>query len=107
MNYLIDQGKTFYWGTSEWSADQIMEAHGVSQRLSNLLVWILDLTDPQDLVGPLMEQPQYSLLHRTRVEKEYARLYKEIGLGKGNHVTYLYSNRNHYMVSSCWWTTYW
>jgi len=67
MNFLIDQGKAFYWGTSEWSADQIMEAYQVAQRLG--------------LIGPLMEQPQYSMLHRTRFEKEYVRLYKEIGLG--------------------------
>jgi len=67
MNYLIDQGKAFYWGTSEWSADQICEAYFLSKKLG--------------LVGPLMEQPQYSMLHRTRFEKEYARLYKEIGLG--------------------------
>jgi len=67
MNFLIDQGKAFYWGTSEWAADEIAEAHHIAQRLG--------------LVGPLMEQPQYSMLHRTRFEKEYARLYKEIGLG--------------------------
>jgi voltage-dependent potassium channel beta subunit len=67
MNYLIDQGKTFYWGTSEWSADQIMEAHHVAKKLG--------------LVGPTMEQPQYSMLHRTRMEQEYARMFKEIGLG--------------------------
>lgn len=67
MNHVINQGKAFYWGTSEWSADQIMEAHHIAQRLG--------------LIGPLMEQPQYSMLHRTRFEKEYSRLYKEIGLG--------------------------
>jgi len=67
MNTLIEQGKVFYWGTSEWSADQIVEAHQVAQRIG--------------LIGPTMEQSQYSMLHRTRVEKEYSRLYKEIGLG--------------------------
>jgi len=67
MNFLIDQGKAFYWGTSEWSADQLMQADAIAKRLG--------------MVGPLMEQPQYNMLHRTRVEKEYARLYKEIGLG--------------------------
>jgi voltage-dependent potassium channel beta subunit len=67
MNFLIEQGKTFYWGTSEWSADQLMQAHAVATRLG--------------LIGPLMEQPQYSMFHRTRVEKEYSRLYSEIGLG--------------------------
>jgi len=67
MNFVINQGKALYWGTSEWSADQIMEAYQISQKLG--------------LIAPIMEQPQYSMLHRTRFEKEYARLYKEIGLG--------------------------
>ena len=67
MSYLVDQGKAFYWGTSEWSAEQIMEAYGVARR--------------ERLVPPTMEQPQYNMLHRERVEREYARLYREIGLG--------------------------
>jgi len=67
MTYLIDQGKAFYWGTSEWSADQIMEAYGVARR--------------EHLIPPAMEQPQYNMFHRERVEGEYARLYREIGLG--------------------------
>jgi voltage-dependent potassium channel beta subunit len=67
MNFLIDQGKAFYWGTSEWSADEITEANAVAQRLG--------------LIGPIMEQPQYSMLHRTRFEREYSRLYKDMGLG--------------------------
>ena len=67
VNFLIDQGKAFYWGTSEWSAEQIMEAVAVSRR--------------ERLIPPQMEQPQYSMLCRERVEKEYARLYAEIGLG--------------------------
>jgi len=67
FNYLIDKGLAFYWGTSEWSADQILEADGIAKRLN--------------LISPVMEQPQYSMLHRTRFEKEYSRLYKEIGLG--------------------------
>jgi len=67
MNYLIDTGKVFYWGTSEWSAEQIMEAHHTAKTLS--------------LIAPVMEQPQYSMLHRTRFENEYSRLYKEIGYG--------------------------
>jgi voltage-dependent potassium channel beta subunit len=67
MNILIQQGKAFYWGTSEWSAAQIMEAYGVARR--------------HHLIPPLMEQPEYSMLHRERVEKEYAPLYKQIGLG--------------------------
>ena len=67
FNHLIDQGKAFYWGTSEWSAQQIMEAHGVARR--------------EHLIPPLMEQPQYNMFHRERVEVEYQRLYDEIGLG--------------------------
>ena len=67
MTYLIDQGRAFYWGTSEWSADQIMEAYAVARR--------------EHLIPPTMEQPQYSMLHRDRVEREYSRLYREIGLG--------------------------
>lgn len=67
MNFLIEQGLAFYWGTSEWSATEIMEAYGIARR--------------EHLVPPLMEQPQYNMLHRERVEREYARLYEEIGLG--------------------------
>lgn len=67
FNFLIDQGLTFYWGTSEWNADEIERAHNVASRLH--------------LVGPLMEQPQYNLLIRERVEREYALLYPEHGLG--------------------------
>ncbi len=67
MNDLIAQGKVLYWGTSEWSAADIMQAYTVARQLN--------------LVPPTMEQPQYSLLVRERVEKEYARLYSEIGLG--------------------------
>ena len=67
FNHLIDQGKAFYWGTSEWSALQIMEAYGVARR--------------EHLIPPLMEQPQYNMFHRERVEVEYQRLYTEIGLG--------------------------
>ncbi len=67
MNYLIDQGKAFYWGTSEWSAQEITEAYGIARR--------------EHLIPPLMEQPQYNMFHRERVESEYARLYREIGLG--------------------------
>lgn len=67
MDDLIHQGKVLYWGTSEWSAADIMRAHGIARDLG--------LTPPQ------MEQPQYNLLHRERVEKEYLPLYREIGLG--------------------------
>ncbi len=67
MNWAIDQGLVLYWGTSEWSAQQIMEAYAVARR--------------EHLVPPQMEQPQYNMFHRERVEKEYERLYTEIGLG--------------------------
>jgi voltage-dependent potassium channel beta subunit len=67
MHNLIQQGKILYWGTSEWSAQEIMEAHMVAQRYS--------------LIGPVMEQPQYNLLVREKVELEYAQLYKTVGLG--------------------------
>jgi len=67
MNHVIHQGKALYWGTSEWSADQIFEAHHIAKELR--------------LIGPAVEQSQYSMLHRTRVEREYARVFKELGLG--------------------------
>jgi voltage-dependent potassium channel beta subunit len=67
MDDLIHQGLVLYWGTSEWSASEIMRAYGIARELG--------LTPPQ------MEQPQYNLLHRERVEKEYLPLYGEIGLG--------------------------
>jgi voltage-dependent potassium channel beta subunit len=67
MSDLIAQGKVLYWGTSEWSVQEIMQAYTVARQYG--------------LVPPTMEQPQYSLLVRERVEKEYARLYSEIGLG--------------------------
>ncbi|KAF9175807.1 hypothetical protein BGX21_003939 [Mortierella sp. AD011] len=67
FNHVINQGKAFYWGTSEWTAQQITEAHAVAQRLN--------------LIAPLMEQPQYNMFHRDRVEKEYLPLYKTFGMG--------------------------
>ena len=67
MTILINQGKAFYWGTSEWSATQLMEAYAVARR--------------EHLIPPVMEQPQYHMFHRERVEFEYARLYREMGLG--------------------------
>jgi voltage-dependent potassium channel beta subunit len=66
MNYLLDHGKAHYWGTSEWSAEQIREAYGIARR--------------ERLAPPVMEQPQYNMFHRERVEREYARLY-DVGLG--------------------------
>jgi voltage-dependent potassium channel beta subunit len=67
MDGLIRQGKVLYWGTSEWSAAQIREATKIARA--------------QHLHAPSMEQPQYNLLHRERVELEYAPLYAELGLG--------------------------
>ncbi len=67
MNDLIHQGKILYWGTSEWSAQEIMEAYSVARQFG--------------LIPPTMEQPQYNLFHRERVEVEYNKLYREIGLG--------------------------
>ena len=67
FDHVINQGKAFYWGTSEWSASQIMEAYAVARR--------------EHLIPPQMEQPQYNMFHRERIESEYAHLYDEIGLG--------------------------
>ncbi len=67
MSYLVDAGYAFYWGTSEWSAEQIRHAYEFARR--------------EHLVPPTMEQPQYNMLHRTRVEQEYAPLYRDFGLG--------------------------
>jgi len=67
MDALIRQGKVLYWGTSEWTAAQIRDAH----RIAHARNWY----------APTMEQPQYNLLHRERVELEYAPLYAEYGLG--------------------------
>jgi voltage-dependent potassium channel beta subunit len=67
MDDLVHQGLVLYWGTSEWSGADIMRAHGIAREMG--------LTPPQ------MEQPQYNMIHRDRVEKEYLPLYTEIGLG--------------------------
>ncbi|HPF69836.1 MAG TPA: aldo/keto reductase [Candidatus Krumholzibacteria bacterium] len=67
MNHVINQGKALYWGTSEWSAERIRRAYDIARQ--------------EHLIPPLMEQPQYNMLHRERVEAEYAALYDEIGLG--------------------------
>jgi len=67
MNTLLQQGKILYWGTSEWSASEIMEAIMVAKQYN--------------LIGPTMEQPQYNLLERYKLEKEYLLLFKEHGLG--------------------------
>ena len=67
MHSIIERGEALYWGTSEWSADEIRAA------------W--EIADRHHLHKPVVEQPQYNLFHRTRVENEYARLYEDIGLG--------------------------
>eukprot|EP00963_Diacronema_lutheri_P003528 scaffold285_cov330-Pavlova_lutheri.AAC.46 len=67
MNFLIDHGLTFYWGTSEWSGQQITEAWEVANRL--------------DMIGPLMEQPEYNMFAREKVEVDYAPVYARYGLG--------------------------
>ncbi len=67
MNQVIKEGKALYWGTSEWSAEQIRQAYDFARR--------------EHLRPPLMEQPQYNMFHRDKVEKEFSRLYDEIGLG--------------------------
>jgi voltage-dependent potassium channel beta subunit len=67
MSDMISHGKALYWGTSEWSADEIRAA------------WLI--ADKHHLHKPVMEQPQYNLLTRDKVEREYARLYEDIGLG--------------------------
>ena len=67
MSDIVASGRALYWGTSEWSAEQIREA------------W--EIADRRNLRKPQMEQPQYNLFTRNRVEKEYARLYDGIGLG--------------------------
>jgi len=66
FNHLIDQGKAFYWGTSEWNADEIASAWRYADKLG--------------LIGPIMEQPAYNILERNKVELEYAHLYRETGL---------------------------
>lgn len=67
MHNLIQQGKILYWGTSEWSAQEIMEAHMVARQYN--------------LIPPTMEQPQYNMLVRDKVEVEYSQIYKTVGLG--------------------------
>ncbi len=67
MTDLVRQGKALYWGTSEWSATQLMEAYGIARR--------------EHLLPPVMEQPEYHMFARERVEKEYLPLYQTLGLG--------------------------
>jgi voltage-dependent potassium channel beta subunit len=67
MNTLIEQGKIFYWGTSEWSAAEIMEAHMIAKELR--------------LIGPAVEQPQYNMFCREKMENEYYTIFKNVGMG--------------------------
>jgi voltage-dependent potassium channel beta subunit len=67
MDIIIKQGKAFYWGTSEWSAADVMRADGIARQYG--------------LTPPTMEQPQYHMFHRNRFEKEYAPLYRDLGYG--------------------------
>ena len=67
MHDLVRQGKVLYWGTSEWSAQQIQEAFGIARQ--------------HGLTPPTMEQPEYNMLNRDKIEREYHRLYRGIGLG--------------------------
>ncbi len=67
MSHLVDQGKVLYWGTSEWPAERIIEAHETAERYG--------------LVAPTMEQPGYNMIHRSKVEIEYKPLYELYGMG--------------------------
>ncbi len=67
MDYLVRSGQTMYWGTSEWSADQITQA--------------IEFAHSYHAIAPVMEQPQYNLLVRDRFEKEYAPLFAKYGYG--------------------------
>ncbi len=67
MNILIQQGKILYWGTSEWSGVEIMEAHRVAHEYK--------------LIGPVVEQPQYNLLERYKMEKDYRMIFPTVGMG--------------------------
>lgn len=67
MHQLIQQGKVLYWGTSEWSAQEIMEAHMVARQYN--------------LIGPVMEQPQYNMFERQKMEAEFLQLFTTVGLG--------------------------
>jgi voltage-dependent potassium channel beta subunit len=67
MSDMVARGQALYWGTSEWSADEIRAAWEIAER--------------HHLHKPVVEQPQYNLLHRDRVEREYARLYEDLGIG--------------------------
>ena len=67
MNHIIDSGMAFYWGTSEWSAEQIRHAYEIARR--------------EHLIPPVMEQPQYNMLHREKMEKDFLPLFRDFKLG--------------------------
>jgi voltage-dependent potassium channel beta subunit len=67
MNQLINQGKILYWGTSEWSAQEIMEAHAIAKDYR--------------LIGPAMEQPEYNIFNRQKMECDFLQIFKNMGLG--------------------------
>lgn len=67
MNQLIQQGKILYWGSSEWANDEIMAAHVFAER--------------HHLIGPSMEQPQYNMFERTKLERDYLLLFRDFGMG--------------------------
>jgi len=67
MNHLMQQGKILYWGTSEWSGVEIMQAHAAAQQYK--------------LIGPVVEQPQYNLFERNKIENEFLQIFKTVGLG--------------------------
>jgi voltage-dependent potassium channel beta subunit len=67
MHNLVQQGKILYWGTSQWSGAEIMEAHSVAQQYR--------------LIGPVMEQPQYNMFERYKMELDYAAIFRNVGMG--------------------------
>ena len=67
MHQLIMQGKILYWGTSEWSGVEIMEAHRIAEKYK--------------LIGPSMEQPQYNMFERNKMENEFVEIFKNVGMG--------------------------
>lgn len=67
MHQLVMQGKIVYWGTSEWNAQQLTEAHAIARQ--------------EHLTPPTMEQPQYNMFNRDKVEGEYRPIYEQYGLG--------------------------
>ncbi len=67
MNHVINQGKALYWGTSEWQTERILEAYDIARR--------------EKLIPPLMEQPEYNMFRREKIEKEFLPLYEKFKLG--------------------------